>query len=111
MSRLPLRFSASVYSQKAEMFNGVHLHWCYSIEWCKRSNIHFKVADGNNFTLKDAKANDKPDFNSIAKNRLEVSLPQHNYRNGFYLNPTHSKAIKVNFDHIKYVVANCNLCT
>lgn len=84
----------------------MYVQWGYNIEWYTRSDIHFKMGNGNNFTLHDAKAKDKPDFHSIIKNPLEVSLPQYNYRIGFYLNPTHSKAIEVNFDHIKYVVAD-----
>ena len=64
------------------------------------------MGDGNNFTLHDVKANDKPDFDSIARKPLEMLLPQYNYRIEFYLNPTHATAIEVNFDHIKYVVAD-----
>ncbi|HSN59867.1 MAG TPA: hypothetical protein VLR49_02960, partial [Ferruginibacter sp.] len=42
----------------------------------------------------------------ILEKPLEISIPQYNYRLGFYINKKHSKAIELNFDHIKYVVTD-----
>ncbi|MBC7867172.1 MAG: hypothetical protein H7X88_06545, partial [Gloeobacteraceae cyanobacterium ES-bin-316] len=69
-------------------------------------NIHFKLGNGDNFTLHKTKAHDKPDMDAIWKSPTDVSIPQYNYRMGFYLNKQHTKAIEVNFDHIKYVVTD-----
>ncbi|MEO5968206.1 MAG: hypothetical protein ABIP68_05735 [Ferruginibacter sp.] len=82
----------------------MYIQWGYNTEWYTRSNIHFKMTNGNNFTINNAIAKDKPDLDAILKKPFEVSIPQYNYRLGFYLNTSKTKAIEINFDHIKYVV-------
>lgn len=91
---------------KTKTFKGMYLQWGYNTEWYSKSNIHFKMSNGNDFTLHNAIAHDKPDMDAIVKEPLEVSIPQYNYRMGFYLNKKHTKAIEANFDHIKYVVTD-----
>jgi hypothetical protein len=85
---------------------GMYIQWGYNTEWYTKSNIHFKMGNGDDFTLIKAKAHDKPDLDAIIKNPGEISIPQYNYRLGFYINPKHSRAIELNFDHIKYVVTD-----
>lgn len=85
----------------------MYLQWGYNTEWYGKSNIHFRdVVSGVNhdFTIYKAKAHDRNDLDAIAKKPVEISIPQYNYRIGFYLNPQHSKAIEINFDHTKYIV-------
>jgi hypothetical protein len=89
---------------KTKRIDGMYFQWGYNMEWYTRSNIHFKMQNGDHFTLEKAKGRDKPDFEAIYKNPGDISIPQYNYRLGFYLNHSHTKAIEVNFDHIKYVV-------
>lgn len=84
----------------------MYIQWGYNTEWYTKSNIHFKMANGDNFTLHNAKAHDKPDMDAILKKPLEVSIPQYNYRMGFYLDKKHHRALELNFDHIKYVVTD-----
>lgn len=83
-----------------------YFQWGYNREFYTRSNVHIKMSNGNDFILKKAKAHDKPDFDAILEKPLEVSIPQYNYRLGFYLNRKRSKAIEINFDHIKYVLSD-----
>ncbi|MEO7265193.1 MAG: hypothetical protein ABIW38_09785 [Ferruginibacter sp.] len=97
--------STNIFSQgKSKFINGMYVQWGYNTEWYTNSNIHFKMSNGNDFTLHNAKAHDKPDLDAITKKPLEVSIPQYNYRVGFYLNKNQSRAIEINFDHPKYVV-------
>ncbi|MFT3981382.1 MAG: hypothetical protein QM687_12980 [Ferruginibacter sp.] len=91
---------------KNKLFYGMYLQWGYNLEWYTKSNIHFKMANGDDFVLHHARAKDKPDFHSITKNPLEISLPQYNYRIGFYLNKQKTRSVEINFDHIKYVVTD-----
>ena len=79
----------------------MYLQWGYNTEWYGKSNIHFRdVVSGvkHDFTIYKAKAHDRNDLDAIAKKPVEISIPQYNYRIGFYLNPQHSKAIEINFD-------------
>ena len=94
------------FAQKSKLLKGMYLQWGYNKEWYTNSSIRFKLSNGDLFTLKNAKAHDKPDLDAIYENPVEISIPQYNYRIGFYLNEKHTKAIELNFDHIKYVVTD-----
>ena len=99
----------SAFNQlKAQKFklHGMYLQWGYNTEWYTKSNIHFKLANGSNFILHNVKANDKPDLEGIYEKPFEISIPQYNYRIGFYLNHNKTRAIEINFDHTKYVVTD-----
>lgn len=91
-------------AQKQPILKGMYFQWGYNTEWYTKSDVHIKMSNGNNFTIHNGKATDKPDLDAILKKPFEVSIPQYNYRLGFYLNKTHTKAIEINFDHIKYVL-------
>jgi hypothetical protein len=97
---------AQTKKKKEPLFKGMYLQWGYNTEWYTKSNIHFRMANGNNFTLHNVKATDQPDLDAIPKKPLEISIPQYNYRIGFYLNKQKTKAIELNFDHAKYVVTD-----
>lgn len=84
----------------------MYIQWGYNTEWYTKSNIHFRLSNGSDFVLHNAKAHDKPDFDAIYKKPFEISIPQYNYRIGFYLNNEKTKSIELNFDHTKYVVTN-----
>lgn len=92
--------------KKRRSLSGMYIQWGYNTEWYTKSNIHFTMPNGNNFTLHHAKAMDRPDMDAIYKEPLDVSIPQYNYRIGFYLNRKHSRAIELNFDHAKYIVTD-----
>ena len=83
---------------------GMYFQWGYNREWYTNSNIRVRMSNGNDFTLHHVSAVDKPDFDAILENPIEISIPQYNYRIGFYLNSKKTKAIELNFDHAKYVV-------
>lgn len=101
-----LIFSASA-QKKNKLISGMYLQWGYNTEWYTKSNIHFNsVVNGvdHNFTIYKAKAHNRSDISGIVKNPIEFTIPQYNYRVGFYLNKKHTKAIEINFDHTKYIV-------
>ncbi|MCP9752266.1 hypothetical protein [Ferruginibacter sp. HRS2-29] len=91
---------------KGPLFKGMYIQWGYNTEWYTKSNVHFKMGNGNKFTLHHVKAHDKPDMDAILKEPGQISIPQYNYRFGFYLNKSRTRAIEINFDHIKYVVTD-----
>lgn len=95
--------------KKNKLISGIYLQWGYNTEWYTKSNIHFNsVVNGvpHNFTIYKAKAHDRGDMSGIVKKPLELTVPQYNYRLGFYLNKKHTKAIEINYDHTKYIVYN-----
>jgi hypothetical protein len=101
-----LFLSAQESPKKQKRFTGMYVQWGYNLEAYTRSTIHFKMGNGDNFTLHKARAHDSNDFDAILENPLEISIPQYNYRIGFYLNATRTKAVEINFDHTKYIVSD-----
>lgn len=100
-------FLYSFSQTKNRVLKGMYIQWGYNTEWYTKSNIHFRDnVNGVNhdFTIYKAKAHDRNDLDAITKKPIEISIPQYNYRIGFYINTNHSKAIELNFDHTKYIV-------
>ncbi len=93
------------YAQKIT-FHGMYLQWGYNKEWYTHSNIHVTMSNGNNFILHNVSAKDKPDYEAIYQAPTDISIPQYNYRIGFYLNKENTRSVELNFDHAKYVVTN-----
>ena len=102
--------SLSLFAQEEKKdtrwFKAMYFQWGYNLDAYTRSNIHFKMSNGDQFTLHHAIAHDRNDYDDIYKKTLQVSLPQYNYRLGFYLNLQHTKALEINFDHAKYIVTD-----
>lgn len=92
--------------EKNRWIKGLYFQWGYNVDAYSHSDIHFKMSNGDDFILHNVKAHDSGDFDAIYKKPSEVSIPQYNYRIGFYLDKLHSKAIEINFDHTKYVVTD-----
>lgn len=94
----------------------LYLLWGYTRCAYSKSNIHF-VDNSNDyhpatgrynqydFTIYDAKATDRSDFNLI-KDVVNITVPQFVCRVGYYLNNKKDFAIEINYDHAKYVVNN-----
>jgi len=85
---------------------GLYFQWGYNVDAYSHSDIHFKMSNGDNFVLHNVRAHDSGDFDAIYKEPQQISVPQYNYRIGFYINDKHSKAIEINFDHTKYIVTD-----
>lgn len=83
---------------------GMYLQWGYNRDKFSKSDIHFTKPGEYDFTIHDAVAHDKPDFEAFWEAPLDVTIPQNSFRIGFYLKPDKTHAIEINFDHAKYVV-------
>jgi hypothetical protein len=103
---LLLAITVSAQDKKTKRFTSMYFQWGYNTEWYTRSTIHFRMNNGDNFKLNHIRAHDRRDYDAILKKPLEVSIPQYNYRIGFYLNRKHTHALEINFDHAKYIVTD-----
>lgn len=90
----------------------IYASWGYTRAWYTPSDIHFQDLSNNyhpatgknnyyDFTIYDAKANDRPDFNAIP-DIVNLTIPQFVIRLGYYFNE--NTGIELNYDHTKYVV-------
>lgn len=94
------------FSQKKFVRNGnFYLSWGYNKEWYSTSNIHADLPGLNsNFTFNNIRANDHIGWDKLFQRAL--TIPQYNYRIGYFFNEKQDLAFELNFDHTKYVVAN-----
>ncbi|MFT7011738.1 MAG: hypothetical protein ACJAWR_001761, partial [Flavobacteriales bacterium] len=88
-------------SRKGRIFGS----WGYNRATYSKSTIHF-LGNGYDFTIKDAKANDKPEKFSwnVYFNPGLITIPQYNFRIGYFI--TNKLSITLNVDHMKYVLEN-----
>ena len=100
-----LLFAKTSDAQKLKI-TGMYFQWGYNTEWYTKSNLHFKLNNGSNFTLHNVKASDKPDMKGIYESPLDISIPQYNYRIGYFFNKKKNLAFEINFDHTKYIIAD-----
>ena len=98
--------AVSFSQEKKKTFHGMYLQWGYNVEWYTRSNLRFRLGNGDYFTVHHVKAHNNPGFQTILDKPLQLSIPQYNYRLGFYLDKENSRAIEINFDHTKYIVTD-----
>jgi hypothetical protein len=79
-----------------------YFFWGYNRSSFSPSDIHFKGPEYD-FTLYGLKASDRPSaFGTVYFNPIQMSIPQYNYRIGYYL--TNRFCLSVGMDHMKYVV-------
>ncbi len=80
-----------------------YFSWGYNAEWYTHSNIHISQPSlGNNFTFENVKAHDHLGWNEGLFHEA-ISIPQYNYRLGYFINEKKQLAIEINFDHTKYI--------
>jgi hypothetical protein len=99
LKNVPPQYKHSQSAQKGRFF----FYWGYNRAAFLKSDIHFK-GPHYDFTLLDVKAKDRPTAFSFETyfGPTTLSIPQYNYRIGYYLSP--HWGISIGVDHMKYVV-------
>lgn len=81
----------------------MYFSWGYNKEWYTKSNIHVQQeSKGNDFVFAGILGKDKPGWDTKSIFKQPISIPQYNYRLGYWLND--DWAVELNFDHTKYQV-------
>ncbi len=92
----------------------LYFSWGYTRAKYSKSTLHFKNTsnkfneftqqnDNYDFTVYDAVATDRPDFDKI-KDFINITIPQFVCRGGYMFN--NKWGIEINYDHTKYVVTD-----
>jgi len=80
-----------------------YFSWGYNKEWYTHSNIHVKQESlGNDYTFRNIWGKDKPGWDTKSIFKQALSIPQYNYRLGYWF--ADNWAVEINFDHTKYQV-------
>src|SRR5882757_3300310 len=88
---------------KRERKGEFYFSWGYNTEWYTHSNVHVSQPElGNNYTFREIKGHDHRgwDEDLFKKN---FSIPQYNYRFGYFFNKKKGLAFEINFDHTKFI--------
>jgi hypothetical protein len=99
---LAISGSCSVFAQNK--MGNFYLTWGYQRDRYSKSDIHFRdnKSDDYNFTLENARARDKPDFENLLHTPLTV--PQYVLNVGYFWANKPDWGIEISWDHLKYVV-------
>jgi hypothetical protein len=78
--------------------------WGYNTEWYTHSSIAISQPGmQNNYTFENLTAHDHIGWNNLF--HVQLSIPQYNYRLGYFFNEAQNWGFEINFDHAKYVTS------
>jgi len=84
----------------------IYFSWGYNEEWYTHSTVHVSQPSlGNNYELVEVQAHDHEGWNTHLLHEA-LSIPQYNYRLGYYFNQKQDLGIEINFDHTKYLIVD-----
>src|SRR5579871_939009 len=82
----------------------IYFSWGYNKEWYTRSNLHVSQPGlGNDYTFQNILGHDHPGWDGQFFTKA-LSIPQYNYRIGYFFNEKKGLAFEINFDHTKYIL-------
>lgn len=81
-----------------------YFSWGYNSESYTKSDIHVSQPSlHNDYTLVQVQGRDHEGWNDGIFNK-QLSIPQYNYRLGYFFNEAKGWAFEINFDHTKFLV-------
>ena len=84
----------------------LYFSWGYNTEWYTRSTLHIWQPElGNNYKFKHIKGEDHKGWDGQLFTK-PLTIPQYNYRLGYFFNKKKGLAIEINFDHTKFIFSN-----
>lgn len=93
--------------KKKHRTGSIYFSWGYNSEWYTRSTVHVTQRElQNDYDLVQVKAHDHKGWNDKSIFKQPITIPQYNYRLGYYFNDKQDLAFEINFDHTKYIIAN-----
>ncbi|NCI48506.1 hypothetical protein GWC95_01135 [Sediminibacterium roseum] len=90
--------------KKKERKGEFYFSWGYNKEWYTRSDVKVSQPSlNNNYKLKSVRSHDHPGWDEGLFS-IPISIPQYNYRLGFFFNKKKGLAFEINFDHTKHII-------
>lgn len=94
-------------AKKKHRNGSIYFSWGYNSEWYTHSTVHVKQDElQNNYEMVQVEAKDHKGWNNKSVFRQPLTIPQYNYRLGYYFNEKQDLAIELNFDHTKYLIVD-----
>jgi hypothetical protein len=99
-------FFVAAQNNHSERRGEFYFSWGYNTEWYTNSNVHVDQPElGNNYTFKNIRGHDHKGWNEGLFSRA-LTIPQYNYRLGYFFNKEKGLAFEINFDHTKFIFAD-----
>lgn len=93
--------------KKKDRTGSLYFSWGYNAEWYTRSTVHVTQRElQNDYQLVQVKAHDHKGWDEKSIFKQPITIPQYNYRIGYYFNKKQDLAFEINFDHTKYIIAD-----
>ena len=98
--------STSITPKEKHRTGSIYGSWGYNEESYTHSNIHIlQNGLGNNYEFVQVGGHDHQGWNNGVLNKA-LTIPQYNYRIGYYFNKNQDLGIEGNFDHTKYIIVD-----
>jgi len=83
-----------------------YFSWGYNTEVYTHSRVKVDQPGlGNKYTLYNVKGHDHKGWDEGLLSEA-LSIPQYNYRIGYFFNDKHDLGVEINFDHTKFIIAD-----
>lgn len=97
---------ASAKNKNKHHTGSLYFSWGYNEEWYTHSTVHVQQDMlGNDYDLVHVNAHNHRGWDEGLLHE-QISIPQYNYRLGYYFNQKQDLAIEINFDHTKYIITD-----
>ncbi len=96
------------HKPKKKRTGSIYFSWGYNQEWYTNSTIEVQQnAIGNYYKLTKVEGHDHKGWDEDGGIfHKALTIPQYNYRLGYYFNERQDIGIEINFDHTKYIVTD-----
>lgn len=95
---------ASAQQKNKERKGEFYFSWGYNKEWYTNSNVKVNQPSLNNkYILHSVQSHDHPGWDEGLFSS-PISIPQYNYRLGYFFNKKKGLAFEINFDHTKHII-------
>jgi hypothetical protein len=91
---------------KKDRTGSIYFSWGYNTEWYTNSTVHVQQGGlGNDYELVHVNAHDHRGWDDNLLHKA-FTIPQYNYRIGYYFNKKQDLGFEINFDHTKYLITD-----
>lgn len=92
--------------EKKNKKGSFYISWGYNHEWYTKSDVHIKQTSvGNDYTFLSVSGHDKKGWDKSIFVQ-QATIPQYNYRIGYYFNDKQDMGFEINFDHTKFIITD-----
>jgi hypothetical protein len=99
-------FFVAAQSKHSDRKGEFYFSWGYNSEWYTNSRVHISQPEiGNSYSFIGVRAHDHEGWDEGLFSRA-LTIPQYNYRLGYFFNKKKGLAFEINFDHTKYIISD-----